>query len=128
MLRRAASMASRSGWRHLRRVWRAPSFDGAGWGCVGHDAAYSPGADSYLLGAVSVEAVVSTHGAHLLRRATEGLQADGRGGFTPHPQPAKRVWPVAERKRGTHHGEHPALWRCGRALGQGCREKARAEP
>ena len=39
------------------------------------------------MGAVSVEAVVSTHGAHLLRRATEGLHADGRGGFTPRRSP-----------------------------------------
>ena len=30
------------------------------------------------MGAVSVGVVASTHGAHLLRRATEGLHADGR--------------------------------------------------
>ena len=40
----------------------------------------SPGADTYLLGAVPIGVVASIYGAHLLRRATRELQADGRGG------------------------------------------------
>ena len=46
------------------------------------------------MGAVSVGVVASTHGAHLLRRATEGLHADGQRGSAPHFQLAK----VGERR------------------------------
>ncbi|CAA7626102.1 hypothetical protein MTBSS4_60028 [Magnetospirillum sp. SS-4] len=37
----------------------------------------------FLLGAVPVEALVSLHGAHLHKQATEDLQANGRGGAAP---------------------------------------------
>ncbi len=47
-------------------------------------AACYPGADTYLMGAISVGVVASTRGAHLLWRATVGLRANGRGGPTPH--------------------------------------------
>ena len=54
-----------------------------GWGCAARQAACCPGADTYLLGAVPAGVVASENGSHLLRRATEELHANGRGGSTP---------------------------------------------
>ena len=72
-------MASPNGSRLLQPGWRAPSFRQRA-GLRGALGRISPGADTYLLGAVPVGVVASIYGAHLLRRATRELQADGRGG------------------------------------------------
>jgi 2',3'-cyclic-nucleotide 2'-phosphodiesterase len=48
-------------------------------------AACCPGADTYLLGAVPAGVVAPAYCAHLLRRATEELHANGRGGSAPQP-------------------------------------------
>ena len=80
--RRAASTASPSASSPLRPGWRHPSYQ-LRVGLRGALGRISPGADTYLLGAVPVGVVASIHGAHLLRRATRELQADGRGGSIP---------------------------------------------
>jgi hypothetical protein len=53
-----------------------------------------PGADTYLMGAVSVGVVASVYGSHLQWRAAEVLSADGRGGSTHRFVPNQTNSPV----------------------------------
>src|ERR1700756_724787 len=91
---RSASTAWQNGWRLLRRAWRHPSFaDTGGAGrCVRPHV--TPGPIPTSWGPSLPKSWLRYMVAHLLRRATEELHADGRAGSTPQLLGSPRTEPV----------------------------------